>query len=70
MFHFSILLGRIKENSHKTTFELMVLIEWVELSKLKREGMPVEEDSVSPSTGDLGYLSAQDPLGPNKLSKG
>lgn len=48
----------------------MVLIEWVELSKLKREGMPVEEDSVSPSTGDLGYLSAQDPLGPNKLSKG
>ena len=45
-------------------------MEWVELSKLKREGIPVEEGTVSPSTGDLQCLSAQDPLGPNKLSKG
>lgn len=41
------LLKRMKENSPKTSFELMLPKEWVELVKSRKEDIPVEGRSVS-----------------------
>lgn len=40
----------MKENSPKTSFELMLPKEWVELVKSRKEDIPVEGRSVSRST--------------------